>query len=90
MVMLQMDTGSAWALHNTLIVERDTIEHMMNTRQDVSLADVESQVTVALGHVYQQHGQQFPQGMWERQCVLFKINILSLWQHRDTIGRKTA
>lgn len=56
----------------------------------MSLADIENQVTAALGCVYQQHGQQFPQGMWETQCALFKIDILSLWQHRDTIGRKTA
>ena len=83
MVMLQMDTGNAWTFHNTLIAERDTIEHMMNTRQDVSLVDVEEQVTAALCRVYQQHGQQFPQGMWETQCALFKIDVLTMWQHRD-------
>lgn len=90
MVMLQMDTGSAWTLHTSLSVERDTIRHMMNTRQDISLADIENQVTAALDRVYQQHGQQFPQGMWETQYALFKIDVLTMWQHRDFLGRKTA
>lgn len=79
-----------WGLHTALKVERTSIERLIDAGQAVTIGDIETLTEAALNRVYQQHGKHFPQRTWERQQALFKIDVLTMWQHRDFLGRKTA
>ena len=79
-----------WGLHATLKVERTSIERLIDAGQAVTTGDIETLTEVALARVYKHYGKHFPQRTWERQQALFKIDVLTMWQHRAFLGRKTA
>lgn len=79
-----------WGLHTTLKVERTSIERLIDAGQAVTTEDVARLTETALERAYKHHGKQLPQRTWERQQALFKIDVLTMWQHRDFLGRKTA
>lgn len=72
-----------WGLHTTLKVERTSIERLIDTGRAVTAGDIETLTEAALARVYKHHGKQLPQRTWEQQQALFKIDVLTMWQHRD-------